>query len=134
MPLARFSFSEPKVVVPWLGSNVLKHRMINMAVGETTIDNTLKNYDVYQDLYKKFSPYNHVDANDPPLLMTYNGDVQIPSRDAGDGIHHPMLGMKLKDKSDSVGHECHLLIPNVSTSDKSLEEFLVTKLLGDRQK
>ena len=123
---------DPKVCEEWLGPNVLKHRMINLAVGEKTIDDALKNYDKHHALYVEFSPYNHVDGKDPPLLMTYGADMTLPSKDAGHGIHHPVYGVKLKEKSDKAGHECHLLIPGVSKSDKyaSANEFLVAKLLA----
>ncbi len=123
---------DPKVIEGWLGPNVLKHRMINMAVGEMTMEEALKNYDKHKALYVEFSPYNHVDANDPPLLMTYGADMSLPSKDAGHGIHHPVYGVKLKEKSDSVGHECHLLIPGTSKSDKypNANAFLLDKLLA----
>jgi arylformamidase len=123
---------DPKVIEVWLGPNVLKHRMINMAVGEPTIEGALKNYDKYHDLYVEFSPYNHVDANDPPLFMTYGGDMTLPSKDAGHGIHHPVYGVKLKEKCDSVGQECHLVIPGVSKSEKyaTADAFLMAKLLA----
>ena len=106
--------------------------MINLAVGEPTIDDALKNYDKHHAMYVEFSAYNHVDAKDPPLLMTYPADMTLPSKNASHGIHHPVYGVKLKEKSDSVGHECHLLIPGVSKSDKyaSVEAFLIAKLLG----
>src|SRR5579871_6023531 len=122
---------DPKVIEGWLGPNVLKHRMINMAVGESTIEGALKNYDQHHALYVEFSPYNHVDAKDPPLLMTYGNDMTLPSKDAGHGIHHPVYGLKLKEKSDSVGHECHLIIPGTSKSEKyaNADAFLLTKLL-----
>jgi len=123
---------DPKVIEEWLGPNVLKHRMINMAVGEATIEAALKNYDKHHALFVEFSPYNHVDAQDPPLFMTYGADMTLPSKDAGHGIHHPVYGVKLKEKSDGVGHECHLLIPGVSKSDKygNQNEFLMSKLLA----
>lgn len=123
---------DPKVIEEWLGPNVLKHRMINMAVGEATIEGALKNYERHRALYVEFSPYNHVDAKDPPLLMTYDSDMTLPSKDAGHGIHHPVYGLKLKEKSDKVGHECHLLIPGISKSDKyaNPNEFLLAKLLA----
>jgi acetyl esterase/lipase len=124
---------DPKVIEGWLGPNVLQHRMINMAVGEKTIEDALKNYDKHQPLYIEFSPYNHVDAKDPPLLMTYGNNMKLPSENAGHGIHHPVYGVKLKEKSDKVGHECHLLIPGVSKSDKyaSPNDFLMDKLLAE---
>lgn len=123
---------DPKVIEDWLGPNVLKHRMINMAVGEQTMEGALKNYDRYHDLYVEFSPVNHVDGQDPPLFMTYGADMTLPSKDAGHGIHHPVYGIKLKEKSDRAGHECHLMIPGVSKSDKyaNAKEFLLAKLLA----
>ena len=123
---------DPKVIEGWLGPNVLKHRMINMAVGEKSIDGALTNYDKHKALYEEFSPYNHIDAKDPPLLMTYGSDMTLPSKDAGHGIHHPVYGVKLKEKSDKLGHECHLLIPGVSKSEKyaSANDFLMAKLLA----
>ena len=122
---------DPKVIEGWLGPNVLKHRMINMAVGEKTMDDALKNYEQHKPLYEEFSAYNNVDAKDPPLLMTYPADMTLPSKDSGHGIHHPVYGVKLKEKSDRLGHECHLLIPGVSKSEKyvSANDFLMAKLL-----
>lgn len=124
---------DPKVIEGWLGPNVLKHRMINFAVGEPTIESALAGYDQHHKLYVEFSPYNHVSHDDPPLLMTYDKRVQLPSIDAGHGIHHPMFGIKMKEKADSVGQECHLLIPGHFKSDKygSINEFLFAKLLAE---
>lgn len=124
---------DPKVIEPWLGPNVLKHAMINMAVGEKTIEDALKNYDKHRELYVEFSPYNHLDGNDPPLLMTYGNNMKLPSENAGHGIHHPVYGVKMKEQADQVGHECHLLIPGVSESDKypNATAFLLDKLLND---
>lgn len=123
---------DPKVIEGWLGPNVLKHRMINMSVGEATIEGALENYDKHHDLYVEFSPINHVSAGDPPLLMTYGGDMTLPSLNAGHGIHHGMYGVKMKEKADAAGVECHLLIPGTSSSDKyrGINEFLMDKLLA----
>ncbi|MBI5757570.1 MAG: alpha/beta hydrolase [Planctomycetales bacterium] len=123
---------DPKVIEGWLGPNVLKHRMINMAVGEATMEGALKNYEKHEKLYKEFSAYNHVDAKDPPLFMTYGADMTLPSKDADHGIHHPVYGVKLKEKSDKFSHECHLLIPGTSKSEKyaNANEFLLAKLLA----
>lgn len=122
---------DPKVIEPWLGPKVLEHRMINMAVGEKTIADALKNYEKHRELYVEFSPYNHVSKGDPPLLMIYGGNMKLPSLNAGHGIHHPVYGVKMKEKADSLGLECHLLIRGVSTSDRyaNATEFLFDKLL-----
>ncbi len=123
---------DPKVIGGWLGPNVLKHPMICMAVGETTIEDALKNYDKHRDLYVEFSPINHVDSHDPPLFMTCSAEMDLPSRDAGHGIHHPLYGVKLKEKSDKVGHECHLLVPGFYKAEKysDANDFLIAKLLS----
>ncbi len=123
---------DPKVIEGWLGPNVLKHKMINMAVGEPTIEGAIKNYDKHRELFVEFSPYNHLDGNDPPLFMSYGNNMKLPSENAGHGIHHPVYGVKMKEKADLAGHECHLQIQGVSDSDKytSGEEFLISKLLA----
>ncbi|MDP3073025.1 MAG: alpha/beta hydrolase [Opitutaceae bacterium] len=122
---------DPMVIEGWLGPNVLKHRMINMAVGEPNLEGALRNYEQHRALYVEFSPCNHLDRKDPPLFMTYSGNMKLPSEDAAHGIHHPVYGVKLKEKADQVGHECHLVIPAVSKSDKYVNstEFLMAKLL-----
>ena len=121
---------DPKVIEPWLGENVLKHRMINLAVGEPTIEGALENYDEHRDLFVEFSPYNHVTKDDPALFMTYGGDMTLPSKDSGHGIHHPVYGVKMKEQCDSVGQECHLVIPGNSTSTyANANELLFEKLL-----
>jgi arylformamidase len=123
---------DPKVIVDWVGPNVLKHGMIWMAVGEKSIADALKSYEQHKATYAEFSPYNHVDAHDPPLFMTYGDDMTLPSKNAGHGIHHPMFGVKLKEKSDRVGHECYLLIPGVQKPEKyaNAGAFLTAKLLA----
>lgn len=123
---------DPKVIEGWLGPNVLKHPMIYMSVGETSMEDALKNYDKHHDTYVEFSPINHVDGNDPPLFMTYGSKMELPSTDAGHGIHHPVYGVKLKEKSDKVGHECYLLIPGFYKPERysSPKEFLLDKLLA----
>ena len=122
---------DPPVIAEWLGLNVLLHRMIWLSVGEADLTAALTNYEQNKKLYVEFSPYNHVTADDPPLLMRYGEDVSLPSKSAGHGIHHPVYGIKLKEKSDELGHECHLLIPGHSSSPEyeSVEHFLIAKLL-----
>ncbi len=123
---------DPKVIVPWLGPNVLEHLMIANAVGEPTTEAALANYDKHAALYREFSPITHVNAGDPPLLMTYGGDMTLPSKTAGHGIHHPVYGVKMKEKCDAAGVECHLLIPGTSKSEEyaSINAFLFDKLLA----
>lgn len=121
---------DPKQIEPWLGPNVLKHSMINKAVGESTMAGALQRYDQHEALYKEFSAFNHVTSDDPPLLMTYGNDMTLPSKSAGHGIHHPVYGIKMKEKCDAANMECHLLIKGVSKSEKynTKEAFLLSVL------
>lgn len=122
---------DPKMIEPWLGANVLKHRMIWFAVGAKNIQDALDNYEQHKELYTEFSPINHLTSDDPPLLMTYPADMTLPSKNAGHGIHHGMFGVKVKEKADAVGTECHLLIQATSQSSryKTDSAFLFDKLL-----
>ena len=54
------------------------------------------------------------------------------AKNSGHGIHHPVYGVKMKEKADQVGHECYLLIPGTSKPDKypTLNDFLTAKLLA----
>ena len=107
------------------------HKMINMAVGEKTIEGAVENYEQHDALYHEFSPINHVSKGDPPLFMSYGNDMSLPSKNAGHGIHHPVYGVKMKEKADAVGQECHLLIPGTSKSEKfaNANDFLMAMLL-----
>lgn len=124
---------DPKQIEPWLGPMVLQHRMINLAVGEATIEGALQNYDQHEALYEEFSSYNHVSEDDPPLFMSYGNDMTLPSKNAGHGIHHPVYGVKMKHKCDSVGQECHLLIKGQSASEKyaNANAFVLAILLAE---
>ncbi|MBB3207844.1 hypothetical protein FHS27_003671 [Rhodopirellula rubra] len=105
--------------------------MIYMAVGELTIEGALENYAPHRDLYVEFSAYNHVTSDDPPLKMSHGGDMTLPSKSAGHGIHHPVYDVKMKEKADSVGQKCHLAIPRTSeTTYRSTNGFLKEKLLN----
>jgi len=124
---------DPKVIEGWVGPEVLLHRMIYMAVGEPSREAALANYDSHRDLYVEFSPYNHLTADDPPLFMTYGNNMALPAVNAAQAIHHPVFGIKMKEKADRIGHECHLLIEGVSRSPEydDAQDFLVRKLLEE---
>ena len=124
--------SIPTVIEKWVGPNVLKHGMIWKAVGEKSMADALKNYAQMTPLYVEFSPYNHLDGSDPPLFMSYGNDMTLPSKDAGHGIHHPVFGLKMKEKADQVGQECYLPSPACRNRVKyhNANAFFTAKLLA----
>ena len=123
---------DPDVVEAWLGPAILEHPMIPQAVGEASIAAVRAGADRYRPLYLEFSPINHVDGDDPPLFMTCSAEMDLPARDPGHGLHHPLHGVKLREKSAAVGHECHLVVPGWSASTQYTDgtQFLLDKLLS----
>jgi acetyl esterase/lipase len=126
---------DPKVLEEWLGPNVLRHRMIWTAVGERNLTDALANYEKNKSTYVEFSPYNHLTKDDPPLLMIYteHHPMTLPSKNANHGIHHPVFGLKAKEKANRLGCEFHLIIAGEEelSSDEYADstEFLIDKLL-----
>ena len=104
---------DPWQITAWLGSNILKHPMIWLAVGASSMQDAIDHYQQNRGLYHEYSPINHLTADDPPLLMTYSEDMALPARDARHGIHHGIQGIRVKVRADELGVECHLLIPGL---------------------
>lgn len=80
----------------------------------------------------KASPITHLTTDDPPIYLYYNRP-NVPVDEAtfwGIWVHHPMLGIKLKEAMDGLGMECHLEytggppVPEFA----SLEDFIIRKL------
>jgi len=124
---------DPPQILDWLGPKVLDHRMTPSAVGAKDSAEAMANYAQYEPLYKEFSPWNHVSSDDPPLLLSYDADTTLPSKDAGHGIHHPVYGVKMKERCDSVGQECHLFLGGVTDSKKYSDatSFVLAILLAE---
>lgn len=122
---------DPKQIEPWIGPMVF-HQMIYKAVGEKSIAAALKNYDKHEALYKEFSPINHLTKDDPPLFMRYGDDITVPAKKLLHGIHHGMFGIKMKEKSEKVGHKkVYLTIGRESDSRyKDADDFTFQILLS----
>lgn len=123
---------DPKLIEPWIGPNVY-HQMIYKAVGEDSIEDALANYGQHEATYKAFSAYYHLTKDDPPIYLGYGANMTTPAKNTGHGIHHGMFGVKLKEKSQSIGHnEVHLFIKGTDVSKKysSQNDFMTQILLG----
>jgi acetyl esterase/lipase len=123
---------DPKQIEPWIGPNVY-HSMIYRAVGEASLEDALKNYGKHESSYKKFSAYNHLSKDDPPLFLEYGTDLSVPAKNVGHGIHHGLFGVKLKEKSAEVGHnQVHLVIRGKHQTEEyaSRDDFITKILLG----
>ncbi len=122
------------LVREWVGDAIVQHPMVWQAVGASSPEDVLANYEKYRDIAREFSPYYHVDKADPPVFMEAFGSVHVPAFDVGHGIHHPVLCWKLKQKADEVGAECHVLL-RARRQDgyfSAMREFIEQKLLRGR--
>jgi acetyl esterase/lipase len=120
---------DPKVIKEWVGEITLKHAMLYRPVGARSKDDVVTNYAKYEKLIQEFSPVNHLDKSDPPLFMKYRFTGTPKSVNAA--IHHANFGIKLKEKSDKLGHECYLVYPGCRKQKyPDALSFLKDKLLG----
>lgn len=120
---------DPPVVDEWIGPLAATFPMIFNGVGEDSYEAMMANYEEHRPVLQEFSPINHLDADDPPLYMWYS-TIQKPTTDQ-QAIHHGNFGVKLKEKSDEVGHECYLEVRWQIKPDEYAdgEEFLEEVLL-----
>ena len=79
---------------------------------------------------KEYSPYELVTADDPPIFLSYGTPPALGQKQK-DPTHTANFGVKLQEKSRSVGVECDLAYPGATDLKyHSVGEFLITKLKG----
>ncbi len=61
-------------------------------------------------LIKEASPISHLTKDDPPIFASYNREDTPVDETTPPGmwVHHPLLGIKLKEQMDRLHVECHL--------------------------
>ena len=61
-----------------------------------------------QKIYDEVSAIKHLTADDPPIFMVYSeSNVPLtPNAQIGQGMHHPIFGLKLKEAMDKLHIEC----------------------------
>ncbi len=60
-------------------------------------------------LFEEVSPINHVTSDAPPVLLWYSSSIDTPVTTQRIGIHHPLLGKKLKEKMDALNVPCEVV-------------------------
>jgi acetyl esterase/lipase len=116
---------DPKVIVDWVGEQVMNHPMIHKAVGARDKDDALARYEEFKALFHEFSAYNHVDKTDPPALLTYGKPTALPAPDKDSAIHHAAFGEKLKAKADQCGAKVVLFVDGGPGPKPDPNEFLL---------
>jgi len=97
---------EPAVIRARVCEDAFKHAMICRAGGFGSNQELEAGYDKAAALYREFSPVNHLDQNDPPMMLSYVGAAEGPR----DGIHDTLFGVLFKEKADQVGATCYLSV------------------------
>jgi hypothetical protein len=82
------------------------------------------------------SAINHLTKDDPPVYMTYKvpNEPITEKTSAGTIIHHPLFGVRLKEKMDALGIENVLVIrdkPEGKDPYGDMHAFFRAKLLGE---
>lgn len=84
-------------------------------------------------LAEEASPINHLTKDDPPVYMVYNqpnSKVTVETEQAV-WVHHPLLGIKLKEAMDKLGVESVVSSPGSMDSNyEDVSGFLIQKLKG----
>ena len=84
-------------------------------------------------LTRDASPITHLTKDDPPVFMGYGAYKPVhKNMTSGAWVHHPIMGIKLKEKMDSMEMECHCKYEGGPDVDgfRSQNEFLIHKLNG----
>lgn len=127
---------DPVLLNEWIGLPAASHSMIFQAVGASSHSSMMSEYAHYKPLFDEFSPIHHLDAQDPPVFLTYPADMTLPPPDAAAAIHHGMFGLMLKEKADAVGYTGYSLsIPGTAVPEHFSNPtlFLEAILLGSEE-
>jgi len=78
------------------------------------------------------SPITHLTSDDPPIYLFYSSPNEPVDEETSFSIwiHHPMMGIKLKEAMDKLGMECYVEYvdgPQI-TEYKSHYDFIIRKL------
>jgi acetyl esterase/lipase len=130
-PTAGQSSVELKTLLEWFHCDKLQeHPSTRGFFGVDSLEDLEKPQKIA--LMKEASPITHLTADDPPIYATY-GQADTPVDETtppGVWVHHPRLGIKLKEAMDRQHLECHLQYPGgpPPSAYKNAVEFMIEKL------
>ena len=81
------------------------------------------------------SPITHLTQDDPPCYLTFGRNRPVTeTTDPGVWVHHPIMGIKLKEAMDELEIECHVQFPDGPSpeTEDSQTEFLIRQLSRSR--
>lgn len=121
---------EPDVVTGWIGEQVLKHAMIERAIGYKKGDELQLLFEQWRSMLHECSPIQHITADDPPTMLVFPRIDKLPAENPGSAIHHAIFGFKVKEKADALKLLCDVHIQESATpTSMKPEDFLVQHLM-----
>jgi len=134
-PSAGQSTLDPRTFRKWFGGTPLKEHPALRPLFGIPSEGEIEYSDVLLSLFEKASPITHLDKEDqvPSYLSYGGGDVPIDENSSpGLWVHHPRLGIKLKEAMDKLGIECHVQYKDGPKIEgyASSTHFLIRKLQG----
>lgn len=121
---------DPSVIEKRIGPETLNVNMLFMPVGAENIEELKKNWAIkYKQLSDECTALKHLTRDDPPVFLKYGGDMRVPAKNGGHGIHHGMFGVILKEKADQVGAVVYLQCQGVDPAIPE-HEYVKRVLIG----
>ncbi len=119
---------EPALLVDWVGEKVLDHPMILRAIGAASRAELMRPSEERRRLLEEFSPIRHLDAGDPPILISHPRVDPLPAASAGSAIHHAVFGMKFAEAATAAGVSCLHRLQDDPDKTPTPERFLIDRL------
>ncbi len=81
---------------------------------------------------KRYSPIEHVTADDPPIWMVYSSAPAL-GQEQKDPTHTANYGVKLQEKCKAIGVPCELVYPGApAVKHAKVEDYLIATLKAKR--
>jgi acetyl esterase len=113
---------DPRVIRELVGESATRHRVFTIMYGLKAEDADTERA---HRLYTEAAPITYLTPDDPPVFAYYGGSrAPVPAGSkAGEGIHHPNLGLFLKQKMEAAKVECVLRLKedHVNATDAEIE-------------
>lgn len=116
----------------WFGVKSLKIHPAYGPLFKVDIDGDIHWTEKFNQDMIKASPITYLTHDDPPIYLGYGDENQSVDANSSPNIwvHHPVMGIKLKEAMDKLGIECHVEYPGSPAHPKydSQMDFMIQKL------
>jgi len=127
------TFYDPRMILEYIGGKPEVHPSLPFTFGVESIADAIATDK--QKLARDVSAINFVTTDDPPIYLSYGGELtQTPlpeNTPVSVSIHHPKFGQMFKKEYDLLGLECILRYKGDGLSTESQEDFLLRCLAID---